>query len=228
MATMILRPAAALALALLAAGCASTGKGPLPDIPTDAMMPPGVDRAHTHFTVPTVKTGDVAPDFTLPAANGSENTSILLAGSYDFSLPGKALYASTMFKCKIPTANGRSSQFGFVTATNSGINDVAGQTFSTVILQSTAQPAPTYELRHQRRSSGGGMQESTLTGTATLVVSNWYKLSITYTNIRTDRIVPISRRLAGMDKRLSGAAGHPGAAPGAPWPGRPVTGPPRP
>jgi len=67
---------AALALALLAAGCASTQKGPLPDIPTDAMMPPGVDRAHTHFTVPTVKVGDIAPDFTLPAANGSGHVSL--------------------------------------------------------------------------------------------------------------------------------------------------------
>lgn len=76
MAAMILRSAAALALALLGAGCASTPKGPLPDIPTDAMMPPGVDRAHTHFTVPTVKAGDVAPDFTLPAANGSGPVSL--------------------------------------------------------------------------------------------------------------------------------------------------------
>ena len=67
MATMILR---LIALSLLASGCAAT-KGPLPDIPTDDMMPQGVNRAFTHFTVPTVKAGDLAPDFTLPAANGS-------------------------------------------------------------------------------------------------------------------------------------------------------------
>lgn len=70
MTTMILQSCAAAGLALLLAGCAAT-KGPLPDIPTDDMMPPGANRAHTHFTVPTVKVGDLAPDFTLPAANGS-------------------------------------------------------------------------------------------------------------------------------------------------------------
>jgi hypothetical protein len=90
-----------------------------------------------------------------------------------------------MFKSKNPVSNSRSTQFGFLTATNSGINDVAGQGFTTVIVQSTAQPAPTYELRHQRRTSGGGLQESILTGTATLVVSNWYRLSIAYTNTKT-------------------------------------------
>src|SRR6266540_423019 len=117
--------------------------------------------------------------------NGSENSSVLLPVSYDFSLPGKTLFASTLFKCKNPVSNSRSTQFGFVSATNSGVNDVAGQGFTTVILQSTAQPAPTYELRHQRRTSGGGLQESTLSGTATLTVSNWYRLSIALTNLKT-------------------------------------------
>jgi hypothetical protein len=121
--------------------------------------------------------------------NGTENTSIMLPVNFDFSQPGKTLYASTMFKIKNPTANTRAIQFGFVTATNLGINDVAGQGFTAVILQSTAQPAPTYDLRHQRKNSsgtgGGNLQESILTGTASLVVSNWYKLSITYTNLRT-------------------------------------------
>ena len=118
-------------------------------------------------------------------ANATENTSILLAGNYDFSLPGKVINAATMVKIKNPTANQRMTQFGFVSATNLGVNDQTPQSFATVILQSTAQPAPTFELRHQRRTSGGGLQESTLTGTASLTVSNWYKLGITYTNTRT-------------------------------------------
>ncbi len=121
--------------------------------------------------------------------NGTDNTSIMLPVSFDFSQPGKTLYASTMFKIKNPTANTRAIQFGFATATNLGINDVAGQGFATVILQSTAQPVPTYELRHQRKNSsgtgGGNLHESIFAPTAGLVLSNWYKLSITFTNLRT-------------------------------------------
>jgi hypothetical protein len=62
---------AAAALALAAAGCASPGRPRLPDIPTPDMIPPGVDPAHLHFTVPAVRVGDPAPDFVLPAADGS-------------------------------------------------------------------------------------------------------------------------------------------------------------
>jgi thiol-disulfide isomerase/thioredoxin len=71
---MNLPTAAGLALALFAAGCAAPG--PLPDIPTDDMMPPGVNKAHLHFTVPAVKSGMEAPDFTLEAANGSGAVSL--------------------------------------------------------------------------------------------------------------------------------------------------------
>jgi|GEM_PF-6802498 len=145
------------------------------------LTPPGVFEVPVGGVGPYPGSGalDLIPN------NGSENTSILLPISWDFSLPGKTLYASIMWKCKNPTSNSRSTQFGFVTATNLGINDQTPQAFMSVIVQSTAQPAPTYELRHQRRTSGGGLQESTLTGTTTLIVSNWYKLSVAFTNTRT-------------------------------------------
>lgn len=116
-------------------------------------------------------------------ANGTDNTSILLPTSFDFSLPGKTLFASTMFKIKTPAnATRRATQFGFVTQTNLGINDTTPQSFMTVILQSGAT-TPTFDLRTQRRSSGGGLQESTnFVAPLTLIVSNWYKMTIAFTN----------------------------------------------
>ncbi len=70
-------PAALLAasLALVAAGCAS-GRKRLPDIPTAEMMPEGVDMSQVHFTVPTVREGGLAPDFTLPRADGTGTVSL--------------------------------------------------------------------------------------------------------------------------------------------------------
>jgi len=145
------------------------------------LLPPGLFEHPVGGTGPFPGSGalDLIPN------NGSENTSILLPVSFDFSLPGKTLYASTMVKIKSPTSNNRNTQFGFVTATNLGVNDQTPQGFATVILQSTAQPAATYELRHQRRTSGGGLQESTLAAATGLTVSNWYKLTICLTNTRT-------------------------------------------
>ncbi len=116
-------------------------------------------------------------------ANASDNTSVLIAGSYDFSLPGKTVFASTMFKFKTPvTAGRRATQFGFITQTNAGINDVSPQAFMSVILQSPTAAANTLEFRTQRRTSGGGLQESVFTQATGLTVSNWYKLNIGFTN----------------------------------------------
>jgi len=120
--------------------------------------------------------------------NGNENTITVVPVTYDFSLPGKTLVASAMFKAKAPTANGRSTQIGFVTTTNFGINDNNPQGFMTAILQSTAQPALTYELRFQYRRTDGTLTEVTAptgrdpaTG-PTLVAGNWYKVTATFVN----------------------------------------------
>ena len=115
--------------------------------------------------------------------NASDNTSVLLAGSYDFSLPGKTLFASTMFKFKTPVAAGRrATQFGFLTQTNLGLSDQVPQSFMTVILQTPTAAANTLEFRTQRRSSGGGLQESVFTQATGLTVSNWYRLTVGFTN----------------------------------------------
>jgi uncharacterized repeat protein (TIGR01451 family) len=114
--------------------------------------------------------------------NGSDNTSTLIVGNYDFSLQGKTLYAVTMFKNKSPVNNNRSTQIGFITATNIGLNDTSPQAFMSLILQSTAQPASTYEFRQQRRLTTGSLTESTLTPTTTLVVSNWYRIVAKFSN----------------------------------------------
>jgi hypothetical protein len=53
------------ALPLLAAACAS--ERPIVGRPP---IPPGVNAAHIHFSDAAVKRGDVAPDFTLPTAEG--------------------------------------------------------------------------------------------------------------------------------------------------------------
>ena len=55
----------------------------------------------------------------------------------------------------------------------------------TVILQSTAQPAQTYQLRLQTRGTGGGLAEvtPTPTPTATLTAGTWYKLVGVFSNL---------------------------------------------
>lgn len=56
-----------LALAASMAGCASAAGGP-PDPRT--MVPPGVDRAHLHFSDPVARVGEPAPAFHLSTADG--------------------------------------------------------------------------------------------------------------------------------------------------------------
>lgn len=117
---------------------------------------------------------------------GTESTSILLPVNFDFSLTGKTIYASTMFKVKTPiTAGRRATQFGFVTSTNLGINDQTPQGFATVIVQAPTAGTPSYELRTQRRLSGGGLQESLVVAATPLTVSNWYRLNMTFLNTKS-------------------------------------------
>jgi hypothetical protein len=128
----------------------------------------------------------------------SDTSQILQAPTFDFSLPGKTLTASVMVKIKAVTQNNRNTQLGFVTATNvfdsatggtaQGINDVNPQGFMSVILQSTAQPAQTYQLRFQHRGTGGGIAEQTpvaapgFVQSTNLTQGNWYKLTAVFSN----------------------------------------------
>ncbi len=114
---------------------------------------------------------------------GNDLSMLLIPTSFDFSIPGKTLLASTMVKLKAPQNNNRMTQMGFVTATNYGINDNFPQQFMTIILQSTAQPVPTFELRTQRRSISAGTVETTgITVGQTLTPSNWYRLNAVFSN----------------------------------------------
>jgi len=127
----------------------------------------------------------------MPANNANENTSMLLPVNFDFSLAGKAVYASTMFKVKAPvTANRRSTQIGLITSTNFGINDVVGQSFATVIVQAPTAGTASYELRTQRRvgpaaTGGAAFQESVVAAATPLTLSNWYRLTVSFVNTRT-------------------------------------------
>jgi uncharacterized repeat protein (TIGR01451 family) len=132
----------------------------------------------------------------LPTGSTVDQSSILSPVNYDFSLSGKTLVASTMVKIKAPANNGRNTQLGFVTATNvyagtapgltgQGIADNNPQSFMTVILQSTAQPALTYQLRLQHRLTTGGITEVTPSATTgNLTAGNWYKVTARFVNIK--------------------------------------------
>ena len=122
-----------------------------------------------------------------------DTTMILHPVSYDFSQDGKTLNASVMIRIVAPSQNNRNTQLAFVTSTNTyngalavGINDNNPQGFMSVILQSTAQPALTYQLRLQHRRTDGGLTEVTPTPTpqATLTAGTWYKLIATFRNIK--------------------------------------------
>jgi len=121
--------------------------------------------------------------------SGTASSSVLIPVSWDFSTTGKVLYASTMVKIKTPTATGRNTQIGFVTATNYGVNDNSPQAFMTVIMQATVANAPTFDLRVQRRNTGGGIVETaTLAPAVNLTVSNWYKMTVQFINTRDDSV----------------------------------------
>ena len=122
----------------------------------------------------------------LDVTGTSDSSSIIHAMGYDFSVHGRKLVASVMVQLAAPTQNNRNTQMGFVTSTNIGVNDTSPQGFMTVILQSTAQPALTYNLRLQHRRTDGGIAEVVPLHTVSnvLVAGNWYKLVGTFLNQR--------------------------------------------
>ena len=122
----------------------------------------------------------------LDVTGTSDSSSIIHAMGYDFSVHGRKLVASVMVQLAAPTQNSRNTQIGFVTSTNLGIADTSPQGFMTVILQSTAQPALTYNLRLQHRRTDGGIAEVVPLHAVSnvLVAGNWYKLVGTFLNQR--------------------------------------------
>ena len=79
-------------LSLLATACASGPHGPRPRVPK------GVSPDHVHFSDPVVFEGDVAPDFTLPEADGDGTITlssfrgrplVLVFGSYTCNIFAK-------------------------------------------------------------------------------------------------------------------------------------------
>ncbi len=72
-------PAAVLAAALAAGGCAAAGAGDRsrPPHPRER-VPPSVRQEWLHFTDPVVSPGDEAPGFSLPAAEGGSTLSLAL------------------------------------------------------------------------------------------------------------------------------------------------------
>ncbi len=120
--------------------------------------------------------------------NGTVNASLLIPVSYDFSLPGKTLTATAMVRIKNPTVNSRNTQIGFTTSTNADLDNAAGRVYMSVLLQSTAQPAPTYELRSGTKPTplNAFLEGTTASGTAaaagSLTLSNWYRVKATFIN----------------------------------------------
>jgi hypothetical protein len=116
--------------------------------------------------------------------NGTVNSSILLPLSFDFSLPGKTLVGSAMVKFKSIAAAGRNTQIGFVTSTNADLDNSAGRSYMSVILQATNQPTvTTVDLRTGSKvSAANSFIEGNLTAAASLTVSNWYRVKATFVN----------------------------------------------
>jgi autotransporter-associated beta strand protein len=159
---------------------------------TSGQFPPQIQEAAT---------GGIGGSGALDVFGGGDMQAILPQTSYDFSLDGRRVVASTMIRIVAPTSNQRATQIGFVTVTNlyagtapglisAGISDNNPQGFMSVILQSTAQPAPTYELRFQHRRTTGSIAEVTApTGrtpaaAVTLTAGNWYKLTAVFANTK--------------------------------------------
>ena len=127
-------------------------------------------------------------------AGGTENTSVLMPLSYDFSLSGKTLFASMMVKVKAPSSNNRLLQFGFQTlnvktqvnrGVQSSLTGIDGNGVMTVRLNSTAQPALTYQMEQQTKViAGTGTTQTANPTTMTLTPGNWYLFSIAFTNIK--------------------------------------------
>jgi len=110
---------------------------------------------------------------------------IVVPLAYDFSLAGKRLNASVMIKVKTPLRNAadRSTQIGFTTSTNSDLNNNAGFSYMSVIMQQTVASVPTYDLRQGTKPNAASTFFEGNSATATpLTVSNWYQLTATFVN----------------------------------------------
>lgn len=131
-----------------------------------------------------VASGGVGGSGCLDVVGSSENTSILMPFSYDFSLDGKALVASAMIKIKSTTTANRALQLGFVTATNVILDNSAGRAYMTLILQSTTT-ALTYAFNTGHKPMGAStFAEGNNPGNKALVAGNWYKMVARFVNIK--------------------------------------------
>lgn len=127
-------------------------------------------------------------------AGTTDNTSVLMPLAYDFSVDGRTLFASVMVKVKAPTANNRLMQLGFQTlnvstqvnrGTQSSLTGIDGNAFMTVRINSTAQPALTYQLEQQNKViAGTGTAQGSAPAAVTLTAGNWYKFTVAFTNIK--------------------------------------------
>ncbi len=120
--------------------------------------------------------------------NGTVNSAFFVPLSYDFSLPGKTLTAVAMVRIKNPTANSRNTQIGFTVSTNADLDNAAGRIYMSSLLQSTAQPAPTFEVRSGTKPTAvnsfieGSIAAGTAAAAGNLNVSNWYRFKATFSN----------------------------------------------
>jgi len=128
---------------------------------------------------------DLAPSTGTGAA--TVNTAILLPTPFDFSLPGKTLFASTMLKIKTPFRNAadRNTQLGFCTSTNTDLNNNAGFSYMTVILnKQTTATSPTFSLRQGHKlNAANSFAEGNAAADGVLTVSNWYKITAKFQNL---------------------------------------------
>ncbi|HTD68498.1 MAG TPA: hypothetical protein VK846_18405, partial [Candidatus Limnocylindria bacterium] len=110
------------------------------------------------------------------------NSSTLLPVSYDFSLSGQTLVASVMIKIKAPAASVRNTQIGFVNLTHTDLDNRAGLSYMTVLLQATAFPALNFDLRHGSKASAVNTFIEGSATPSTLTAAKWYKLTATFVN----------------------------------------------
>jgi hypothetical protein len=132
-----------------------------------------------------VATGGGALDF---PTNATVNSSILHPITYDFSLPGKVLVASTMMKIKAPNVNLRNTQIGFTTITNADLDNSAGRAYMTVILQSLAAPGLSFDIRQGTKPIAASTFIEGNNAPVTLLATNWYRLTATFENTSTNSV----------------------------------------
>jgi len=118
-------------------------------------------------------------------ANATLNDSAFPAMPYDFSVNGRVLRASIMFKAKAPAANDTAMQLGFASKASRLDNGDEQVAFMSVKLRSTAQPALTYVMEERHKVfAGTTVISSNTSASLTLVAGNWYRLSVNFTNGR--------------------------------------------